>query len=175
MTLNYADKQAIVSEVIDVASSALSLVAANYSGLTVGQMTDLRNKARSGGVYLRVVRNTLARKAFTDTDFSCVSDSLTGQLILAFSKEEPSAAARLMKDFASENEALEVKFLSISGQLLEAKELGTLAKLPTRDEAISQLMSVMQAPVAKFVRTVAEPTSKFVRTLAAVKDSKDAA
>jgi large subunit ribosomal protein L10 len=171
VALNLTGKKTIVEEVAKVASSAISLVAADYRGLTVEQMTGLRVKARENGVYIRVVRNTLARRALQETEFECVLDSLTGPLVLAFSEKEPSAAARLVKDFIKDNDALEVKFLSIGGQLLDAKELPVLAKLPTRDEALSKLMSVMQAPIAKCVRTIAEPTSKFVRTLAAVKDS----
>lgn len=175
MALNFADKQEIVSEVASVASSAISLVAADYRGLTVSQMTDLRVKARSSGVYVRVIRNTLARRAFENTEFSCVSDQLTGPLVLAFSKAEPSAAARLVRDFAKDNEALKVKFISIGGDLLEANDINAVAKLPTKDEAISILMSVMKAPISKFVATLNEPHTKFVRTLVAVKDSKDAA
>ena len=175
MALNFADKQEIVSEVAHVASGAISLVAADYRGLTVSQMTDLRVKARSSGVYLRVVRNTLARRAFENTEFSCVSDQLTGPLVLAFSEAEPSAAARLVRDFAKDNEALKVRFISIGGDLLEANDIDTVAKLPTKDEAISQLMSVMQAPISKLVATINEPHTKLVRTLVAVKDSKDAA
>ncbi|MFN3234731.1 MAG: 50S ribosomal protein L10 [Gammaproteobacteria bacterium] len=175
MALNLDAKKAIVSQVADVASSAISLVAANYRGLSVSEMTDLRTKAREANVYLRVVRNTLAKRAVENTEFECVRDRFTGPLVLAFSQKEPSAAARVVRDFAKDHEALEVRFLSISGQCLEANELNTLAKLPTREEAISQLLSVMQAPVSKLVRTMAEPHAKFVRTLAAVKDQKQAA
>jgi len=175
VTLRLSDKQAIVSEVAEVATRSVSLAAADYRGLTVEQMTDLRVKARASGVYLRVVRNTLARRAFQDTDFSCVSDALVGPLVLAFSESEPSAAARLLKAFAKEHEAISVKFLSISGQLLGAESLDRLASLPTKEEALSTLLSVMQAPVTKFVRTVQAPHEKFVRTVVAVKDKKEAA
>lgn len=172
MALNFTDKQAIVSEVSQVASTAVSMVAANYSGLTVAQMTKLRNRARDSGVYVRVVRNTLARKALADTSFVCVSEQLIGQLVLAFSTEEPGAAARVMRDFVKENNALEIKFLSIGGALLAANRLEAVAKLPSKDEAIAQLMAVMQAPIAKLAATIREPHAKLVRLFAAVKDNK---
>ena len=175
MALNLADKQAVVKEVAEVASGAISLVAANYRGLTVSQMTDLRSKAREAGVYLRVVRNTLARRAFDNTEFSCVSEQLTGPLVLVFSQAEPSSAARLVRDFAKDNDALETKFLSIGGELLEAKQLNAVAKLPTKEEAIAQLLSVMQAPITKLAATIREPHAKMVRLFAAVKNSKEAA
>lgn len=175
MALNLADKQAIVSEVAEVASRAISLVAANYRGLTVSQMTDLRSKARDAGVYLRVVRNTLARRAFDNTEFACVSEQLTGPLVLVFSQAEPSSAARLVRDFAKDHEALETKFLSIGGELLEAKQLDAVAKLPTKEEAIAKLLSVMQAPISKLAATIREPHAKMVRVFAAVKNSKEAA
>ncbi len=172
MPLNLSDKEGIVAEVAEVAKQATSLVAANYSGLTVGQMTSLRQSARSTGVQMRVVRNTLARRAFEGTKFACMDPALVGPLVLAFSSEDPGAAARLFRDFTKKFEKLEVKALSIDGMLLPAKDLGRLANLPTRDEAISMLMSVMQAPITQFVRTLAEPHSKLVRTFAALRDQK---
>ena len=175
VALSLADKQVVVADVSSVAAQAISLVAADYRGLSVEQMTSLRVKARKNGVYVRVVRNTLARKAFESTDYACVSDSLKGPLVLAFSKEDPGAAARLFRDFSKEHEGLKVQFMSMCGQLMEAKDLNTLAQMPTYDEAVAKLLSVMKAPVSKFVSTLAEPTVKFVRVLAAVKDSKDAA
>lgn len=175
MALNLTDKQAIVSEVSEIASKALSLVAADYRGLSVSKITSLRSKARSNGVYLRVVRNTLASRAVEGSDFACVQPALVGPLLLAFSMKEPGAAARLLQDFIKENEELKVKFLSLSGKILAASDIGKVAKLPTKDEAISSLMSVMQAPISKLVRTINEPHSKMVRTLLAVKCSKEAA
>lgn len=175
MALNLTDKQAIVSEVSKVASNAVSLVAADYRGLSVSKMTDLRAKARSNGIYLRVVRNTLASRAFEGTDFACVQKELVGPLLLAFSLKEPSAAARMLQSFIKENEELKVKFLSLSGKLLAASDISKVAKLPTKDEALSIMMSVMQAPITKLVRTINEPHSKMVRTLLAVKCSKEAA
>ncbi len=172
MVLKLEDKKAIVSEVAEVARQALSLVAAEYSGLTVGQLTGLRKSAREAGVYMRVVRNTLARRALEGTSFACMQSELTGPLVLAFSKEDPGAAARLIKEFIKSNEKFKVKALAIDGQLLPAEGLNKLASLPTRDEAIAQLMSVMKAPITKFVRTLAEPHAKLVRTIAAIRDLK---
>jgi large subunit ribosomal protein L10 len=175
MPLNLEQKQAVVAEVAGVAASAFSAVAAEYRGLTVGEMTELRQKARESGVYLRVVKNTLVKKAVANTEFECIQDALVGPLIMAFSMEDPGCAARLVKDFSKDHEKLETKFVSISGQLLEASELVRLSKLPTKDQAISMLMSVMKAPVEKFVRTLAEPHTKLVRTVDAVRVQKQAA
>ena len=172
MTLRLNDKKAIVAEVSDVASTALSAVAANYRGMSVGDMTKLRAKARTDGVYLRVVRNTLAKRAVAGTQFECMQDGLVGPLILAFSVDDPGASARLLKEFAKECDALDVTMLSVSGKILPATDIDILAKLPTYEQAISQLMSVMQAPIAKFVRTLAAPHTKLVRTVAAVRDQK---
>jgi len=170
--LNLEDKRAIVVSVNAAASEALSAVVADYRGLSVAEMTNLRLKARETGVYLKVVRNTLAKRAVAGTDYECLTDALVGPTVLAFSQDDPGAAARLIKDFAKDHDALEVKALAIGGVAYDAKDIDILAKLPTRDEAIAQLMSVMQAPVAKFVRTLNEVPGKFVRTMAAVKDQK---
>ncbi|HAI34164.1 MAG TPA: 50S ribosomal protein L10 [Alcanivorax sp.] len=172
MPLNLEDKRAIVVSVNAAASEALSAVVADYRGLSVAEMTNLRLKARETGVYLKVVRNTLAKRAVAGTDYECLTDALVGPTVLAFSQDDPGAAARLIKDFAKDHDALEVKALAVGGVAYEAKDIDVLAKLPTRDEAIAQLMSVMQAPVAKFVRTLNEVPGKFVRTMAAVKDQK---
>jgi len=175
VVLKLEDKKTIVNEVAGVAKQAMSLVAAEYSGLTVGQITSLRKSAREKGVYMRVVRNTLARRALEGTDFACMQQALVGPLLLAFSMDEPGAAARLIKEFVKQNEKLKVKALAIDSQLLPPEGLNTLASLPTRDEAIAQLMSVMIAPITKFVRTLAEPNAKLVRTIAAVGEAKKAA
>lgn len=175
MVLKLDDKKAIVSEVAGVAKQAVSLVAAEYSGLTVGQVTSLRKSMRDAGVYMRVVRNTLAKRALEGTQFACMQQELVGPLVLAFSKEEPGAAARLIKEFAKTNDKLKVKALALENQLLPASSLDMLASLPTRDEAIAQLMSVMLAPVTKLVRTMNEPHAKLVRTIAAVRDQKQSA
>jgi large subunit ribosomal protein L10 len=164
------DKKAIVASVSEVASSAHSAVAAEYRGLTVAEMTNLRNKAREAGVYVRVVRNTLARRAVQGTEFECMSDGFVGPLVLAFAQEEPGSSARVMGDFAKTNDKLKIRLVSYGGKLLDPSELDVLAKMPTRDEALAQLISVMQAPTAKFVRTFAEPHAKFVRTVAAYRD-----
>ncbi len=174
MVLKLEDKKAIVSEVAGIAKQAVSLIAAEYSGLTVSQLTGLRKSARDAGVYVRVVRNTLARRALDGTQFACMQDELVGPLLLVFSQEEPGAAARIIKEFAKTNEKLKVKALALENQLLSAQSLDMLASLPTRDEAIAQLMSVMLAPITKLVRTMAEPHAKLVRTLAAIRDEKQA-
>jgi large subunit ribosomal protein L10 len=168
VALKLKDKQAIVADVADVANNALSVVAANFSGLTVAEMTDLRAKARESGVYLRVVRNTLARRAVENTDFSCLQEILIGPLCLAFSLNDPGTAARLLRDFAKEHEKLEVKALSIGGKLLTPEFLQTIAELPTHEQAIAMLMGIMQASIGKLVHTMAEPYAKIVRTFAAV-------
>ncbi len=175
MVLKLEDKKTIVNEVAEVAKQALSLVTAEYSGLTVEQLTALRKTARESGVYMRVVRNTLARRALEGTKFACMQPELVGPLLLAFSNEEPGAAARLIKEFVKKNEKLKVRALALDNQLLPAEGLETLASLPTRDEAIALLMSVMQAPVTKLVRTLAAPHTKLVRTLAAIRDAKQSA
>lgn len=174
MVLRLEDKKAIVAEVADVAGRALSAVAAEYRGLTVGELTELRAKARAAGVYVRVVRNTLARRAVQDTPFSCMQEMLMGPLLLAFSKEDPGAAARLVRDFAKDHDKLVVKALSVGGKLLSAKDLEALANLPTRDQALATLLSVMLAPITQFVRTLAEPHAKMVRTVDAVRAQKQA-
>jgi large subunit ribosomal protein L10 len=173
--LTLEDKKAIVADVASYAEVAVSTVGAEYSGLTVDQMTQLRVNARKAGVYLRVVKNTLARRAVAGTEFECIQDSLTGPLVLAFSRDEPAAAAKLISDFAKTNDKLIVRIVALRGKLLAPGDVSVLAKMPTKDEAISQLMSVMKAPVQKFVSTLAEPGNKFARTLAAVRDQKNAA
>jgi len=172
VVLKLDDKKAIVSEVAAVANQALSLIAAEYSGLTVSDLTNLRKSARQSGVYMRVVRNTLARRALEGTRFSCMQDSLVGPLVLAFSQEDPGAAARLIRDFVKQNDKLKVKAIALDNRLLPAEGLASLANLPTRDQAIALLMSVMNAPITKFVRTLAEPHTQLVRVFAAVADKK---
>jgi large subunit ribosomal protein L10 len=175
VALNLEQKKSIVSEIAEVAANAYSAIAAEYNGLSSAQMTALRAKARSEGVYLRVVKNTLARRAFEGTDFECMTAAMVGPLVLAFSMEDPGAAARVVKEFAKENKKLEVKLVSISGQLLSANDLDRLANMPTKDQAISMLMSVMKAPVEKLAKTLNEVPGKLVRTVAAVRDQKQEA
>ncbi len=173
--LTLAEKQAIVAEVATTAANAHSAVAAEYRGITVDDMTALRVKARESDVSLRVVKNTLAKRAVENTEFECITDLLVGPLVLAFSNEEPSAAARVINDFAKKNDKLVVKAVALRGKLLDPSDLQKLATMPTKDEAISMLMSVMKAPIEKLVRTLAEPNNKLARTLDAVRNQKDAA
>ncbi len=175
MALKLDDKKAVVEEVAAIAAQAHSAVAAEYRGLTVTELTELRRKARETGVYLRVIKNTLARRAIEGTEFECMKEGLVGPLIIAFSMEDPGCAARLVDEFSKDHDKLVTKLVAIGGQLYDASELKRLASLPTYDQAISMLMSVMKAPVEKFVRTLAEPHAKLVRTVAAIKDQKEAA
>lgn len=175
MALNLVQKQAIVAEVAEVAAKAYSAIAAQYRGMTVKEMDELRKIAREGGVYLRVVKNTLVRRAVAGTDFECMSDGLTGPLVVAFSMEDPGAAARIIKDFVKTHPKMEVKLISISGKLLPASDLETLAKMPTYEQALSLLMAVIKAPVEKLTRTINEVPGKLVRTIAAIRDAKEAA
>ncbi len=175
MALNRAQKEAIVAEVAEVAATAYSAIAAEYRGLTVGDMTQLRVEARKAGVYLRVVKNTLARRAIEDTEFACMQEGLIGPVVLAFSQEDPGAAARVINDFSKQNDKLVVKLVSIGGELLEPSKIEDLAKMPTYDQAISLLMAVMKAPVEKLTRTINEVPGKLVRTVAAIRDAKEAA
>ena len=175
MAIGLEDKKAIVAEVNETATSALSLVIADARGVTVEGMTALRKNARENSVTLRVVRNTLAKRALEGTDYECVNSTLVGPSLFGFSMEDPGAAARLFKEFAKENKNFEVKALAVSGQILGANQLDVLAKLPTRDQALSMLMSVMKAPVTKLVQTMNDVPGKLVRTVAAVRDQKEAA
>ena len=175
MALTIEQKKAVVEEVGEVARTALAAVAAEYRGITVEEMTDLRVKARQGGVYLKVAKNTLVRRAVEGTEFECMQDSLSGPLLLAFSMEDPGAAARLVKDFAKSNDKLITKLVAIGGEVFEASELDRLSRLPTYDQAIAMIMGVMKAPVEKLVRTLVEPHTKLVRVIAAVRDAKQAA
>jgi large subunit ribosomal protein L10 len=164
VALNLEGKKAVVEEVSKYAAKAHSAVAAEYRGLTVSELTALRKTARETGVYLRVVKNTLAKRAIVGTEFECMQGGLVGPLLIAFSMEDPGCAARLISDFAKTHDKLVTKVVAIGGQAYGASELARLARLPTRDQGISMLMSVMKAPV-----------EKLVRTLAAVRDEKQAA
>lgn len=174
MALNLEDKKAIVAEVSQAAAGALSAVIADYRGLTVSQMTELRKQARAQGVYLKVVRNTLARIAVRGTEFECLHDALVGPTILALSIEDPGAAARLFKEYAKTNDKLEVKALAVGGIAYGAADIDRLASLPTREQALGMLAGVLQAPVTKLARTLNEMPSQIARALAAVKDQKAA-
>jgi large subunit ribosomal protein L10 len=172
MALSLADKQAVVSEVAEIAAKAHSAVAAEYRGLNVAQMTELRDKARESGVYLRVVRNTLARRAVESTDFECLREGLVGPLVLAFSTEDPGASARVLRDYSKTNEKLVIKLVALGGKLLDPSKIDSIADLPTKEEALATLLMVMKAPISKFVRTMAEPHAKLVRTIDAVRQQK---
>lgn len=174
MALSLEEKKAIVADVAKLAAGAHSAVAAEYIGLSSNEMNDLRSEARKGGVHIRVVKNTLAKRAVEGTDYACMTDVLTGQLILAFSQEDPGSAARVLKAFAKNHDKLVVKALSVSGLLLPASDLERMASLPTKEQAISMLMSVMQAPIIKLARTLNEVPGKMVRTVAAIRDQKQA-
>jgi large subunit ribosomal protein L10 len=167
MALRLEDKKTFVKEINAVAGESISAVAAEYRGLTVTEMTELRRDARNAGVYLRVVKNTLARRAVEGTEFECMKESLKGPILLAFGKEDPGAAARVIKDFAKDHKALQAVSLSTGGQLLPAEDLATLANLPTLDQARAILLGVMIAPMTKLVRTFAEPSAMLARTLSA--------
>lgn len=175
MALTYAQKEKVVAEVAQVAKTAYSAIGAEYRGLTVAELTALRVEARQAGVYVRVVKNTLARRALADTEFACMNDGLRGPLVLAFGQTDPGSVARVAETFAKTHEKFQVKLIAVSGRLLDPGQLSALAKMPTRDEAISLLMAVMKAPVQKLAATINEVPGKLVRTLAAVRDAKQAA
>jgi large subunit ribosomal protein L10 len=175
MALNLEGKKALVAEVAEVAARAQSVVAAEYRGLTVGQMTELRAQARKQGVYMRVVKNTLARKALAGTSFEAVGPKLKGPLVLAFSKDDPGAAARVVKDFAKTHEKLVATLVSLGGPVMAGGELDKVASLPTREQALSILLGVLKAPIQKLAATLAAPASQLARTVAAVRDQKQAA
>jgi large subunit ribosomal protein L10 len=156
MALSIEDKKAIVAEVAEQVSSALSAAVADYRGLTVNEMTSLRAEARKSGVYLRVVRNNLARLAIKGTDLECLSDALVGPLVLALSMDAPGASAKLFKNFQKDHKSFEVKNLVMAGELFGPEKLDDFAKIPTRDEALAILLNIMQAPVTKLARTLKE-------------------
>lgn len=155
VALNLDSKKVVVDEVAGYAAKAHSAVAAEYRGLTVTELTELRKVARSTGVYLRVVKNTLAKRAVAGTEFECMQDGLVGPLLIAFSMEDPGSAARLISNFAKTHDKLVTKIVAIGGKSYGATELARLASLPTRDQGIAMLMSVMKAPAEKLVRTLA--------------------
>lgn len=175
MSMNIEQKKAIVSEVAEVAGNAPTAIAAEYIGLNVAEMTELRRSARTVGVYLKVVRNTLARRALEGTKFDCMREELTGPLLLAFSNEEPGSAAKILRDFSKSHEKLVVKLISLDGKLLAATDLERVANIPSLDQARAMLLGLFQAPLAKFLRVLSEPEAKFARLLAARRDQQQAA
>jgi len=174
VSLNLEQKKAVVAEVSEALVGAGAAVVAEYRGLTVAQMTELRRKARESNVYLRVVKNTLARRAVEGSEFECLKDQLVGPLAFAASSD-PVAVAKVLSNFSKANEKLILKSGAMSGKIMSLEELTALAALPGRDELLAKLLGTMQAPIQKFVQTLNEVPSKFVRTLAAVRDSKEAA
>ena len=167
MALQMEAKQAVVAEVNAIAATAQSAVAAEYRGLTVAEMTQFRAAARSAQVYVKVVKNTLARRAVAGTSFECLRDSLKGPIVLAFSGEDPGAAARVVKAFAKDHDKLVAVALSLGGELFGAEDLDRVASLPTLDQARASLVGILAAPAARLVRTLAEPGAMLARVLGA--------
>ena len=174
MSLNLEGKKEVVAEVVARLAKAQTVVLAEYRGLPVEDITVLRKEARANGVYLRVLKNTLARRAVQGTPFEKLSDQMVGPLAYGISKD-PVAAAKVLHAYAKENDKLVIKGGAMPNYLMSAKEVGNLATMPSRDELIAKLMGTMQAPIAKFVQTLNEVPSKLVRTLAAVRDQKEKA
>lgn len=172
MSLNLEGKKEVVAEFSARLANAQAIVLAEYRGLPVEKITQLRAKARASGVYLRVLKNTLARRAVQGTPFEKLADQMVGPLAYGVS-DDPVSAAKLLHAYAKENDKLVIKGGAIPGQVMNAKEVGSLAALPSRDELIAKLMGTMQAPVTTFVQTLNQVPSKFVRTLAAVRDQKE--
>ena len=172
MGLTLEQKQAVVAEVAAVAAAAPAAVAAEYSGLNVAEMTELRRSARDAGIYLKVVRNTLARRALEGTQFDCMRNTLSGPLILAFSNEEPGSAAKVIRNFAKENEKLVIRLIALDSRLLDATEIERVANLPSLDQARSMLLGLLQAPLGKFLRVLSEPEAKLLRLLDARREQQ---
>lgn len=171
MGLNLEQKQAVVAEVSAQVAQAQAIVVAEYRSLQVGDMTELRKKARSSGVYLRVLKNTLARRAVADTPFAGLSEKMVGPLAYGISSD-PVAVAKVLHEFAKGNDKFVIKAGAMPNVVMSPREVGDLARMPSRDELIAMLMGTMKAPIAKFVRTLNEVPGKFVRTVAAVHDQK---
>lgn len=174
VSLNRNEKQVVIDEISAQLSEAQSIVVAEYRGIDVASVTVLRKKARESGVYLRVLKNTLVTRAIKDTNFQQLEDKLVGPLIYAISKD-PVAAAKVLSSFAKENDKIVLKAGALPGSVLDGNGIKQLATMPSREELLSKLMGTMQAPIAKFVRTLNEVPTKFVRGLAAVRDQKEAA
>ena len=172
MSLNLEGKKEVVAEVSQRLAKAQSVIIAEYRGLPVEQITTLRSQARASGVYLRVLKNTLARRAVQGTPFEKLSDQMVGPLAYGIS-DDPVAAAKVLHTYAKGNDKLVIKGGAMHNQVMSAKEVGALAMLPGREELLAKLLGTMQAPVAKFVQTLNEVPGRFVRTLAAVRDAKE--
>ena len=174
MSLNLEQKKAVVAEVSAQVDKAQAIIVAEYRGLEVGVMTDLRAKARKAGVYLRVLKNTLVRRAVKDTPFEKLAEEMIGPLVYGISSD-PVASAKVLNDFARANERFVIKAGGLPNSVISAKEVTALANMPSREQLLSTLLGTMQAPVAKFVQTLNEVPSRLVRTLAAVRDQKEKA
>lgn len=172
MGLNIDEKKAVVAEISAKVAAAQAIVLAEYRGLEVGSMTELRRQARKSGVYLRVLKNTLARRAVAGTPFEKLSDQMVGPLVYGISSD-PLASAKVLNDFAKANEKLVIKAGAMPNAVFSAKEVKALATMPSREELLAKLLGTMQAPVAQFVRTLNEVPARFVRTLAAIRDSRE--
>ena len=173
MSLNLEEKKAVVAEVSKQIENAQSLILAEYRGVGVGEMTNLRTKARESGVYLKVLKNSLVKRAIEDTPFSSLSEDMVGPLVFGIS-EDPVAAAKVLSNFADENDLFVIKSGAMPNEKMDVSAVKALACLPRRDELLAKLLGTMQAPIAKFVRTLNEVPSKFARGLAAVRDQKPA-
>lgn len=174
MALNLDQKKEVVAELANVAAKAHSLVASEYAGLTVSQLTELRKKARQGGVYIKVAKNTLVSRAVDGTDYACVKDTLTGPLLYAFSTEDPGAAGRLIKEFAKANEKLKPQLVAVGGKAYPGTHVEVLASLPTREQALTMLVSLLAQPATMLVRVLAEPASQVARVINQVGQTKAA-
>lgn len=174
MGLSMQEKQAVVQEVAAQVATAKAIVLAEYRGLEVGSMTELRRRARRSGVYLRVLKNTLARRAVKDTPFAKLADVMVGPLVYGISSD-PVAPAKVMNEFAKGNEKFVIRAGAVPNAVISAREVVALASLPSREELLAKLMGTMQAPIAQFVRTLNEVPTKLVRALAAVRDARERA
>jgi large subunit ribosomal protein L10 len=174
LSLNLQQKEAVVAEVAKQLSGAQAVILAENRGMSVADVTQLRAKARASGVYLRVVKNTLVRRAVVDTPFASLAEQMSGPLTYGIGSD-PVAVAKVLNDFAKGNEKFVIRAGAMPGQMMSAKEVASLASLPSREELIAKLLGTMQAPIAKFVRTLNEVPSRFVRTVAAIRDSREAA
>ena len=172
MGLNLEQKKAVVAEVSAQVLKAQAIIVAEYRGLGVGVMTDLRAKARKSGVYLRVLKNTLVRRAVKDTPFEKLAEKMVGPLVYGISSD-PVASAKVLNDFAKANERFKIMAGSLPNSVISAKEVTALANMPSREQLLAMVLGTMQAPVAKFVQTLNEVPGRFVRTLAAVRDQKE--
>ena len=172
MGLNLDEKKAVVAEVSAEVAKAQAIIVAEYRGLEVGNMTNLRREARKAGVYLRVLKNTLARRAVEGTSFAGLSEHMVGPLVYGISPD-PVATAKVLNDFAKSNEKLVIKAGAMPNAVISATEVKALASMPSREELLSKLLGTMQAPVAQFVRTLNEVPARFVRAVAAVRDKKE--